>query len=436
MARTDRRGPGPRVFRLRVLLSTPMRRLLATLLAAAIPLAGAAPALSFSKADLQAKLTREMRLAGPASGAYVRDLDSGEELFALREDAPRIPASVMKLYTTASALLRIGPSTTLKTIAVTDAGALVDAFGVLHGDLVLVGAGDPFFGDTAAATLARAVRATGIRRIDGAVLGDESRFDARRSGRAPGYDPELGGVLSALAYDRGIFRGHAWLDAARFAAARFAVRLRAAGVQVAAPSRGGPAPGDARTIAAVASRSVRDLARLVNVPSNNFAAEMLLKELGASYRHPASTAAGADVARDTLDSFGVRPRIVDGSGLSRHDRTTPRQVVRLLERMDGQEVANAFRASLAIPGSTGTVKRRMRDTPAQRCRVKTGTLRDVSALAGYCPTAGGRDVGFALLFNRVNVPAAQRIQDRIVGAITRLDQRTDAGPGGAVAPVR
>jgi D-alanyl-D-alanine carboxypeptidase/D-alanyl-D-alanine-endopeptidase (penicillin-binding protein 4) len=412
-----------------------VRRLLATLFAVTATLAGAAPALSFSEADLRAKLTREMRLAGPATGAYVRDLDSGEELFALRENVARMPASVQKLYTTASALLRFGPSATLDTTAVTDAGALVDAFGVLHGDLVLVGAGDPFFGATEAATLARAVRAAGVRRIDGSVVGDESRFDARRSGRAPGYDPELGGVLSALAYDRGIFRGRARLDAGRFAAARFAAQLRALGVRASGASRAGAAPVAARTIASVASRNVGELARFVNVPSNNFAAEMLLKNLGARYRDAGSTSAGSDVARDTLDDFGVRPRIADGSGLSRDDRTTPREVVRLLERMHGQDVAQAFRASLAVPGSTGTVRRRMRHTPAQRCRVKTGTLRDVSSLAGYGAAAGGRDLGFALIFNHVNIPAAQAIQDRIATAIARLDETADLGPGGTAAPV-
>ena len=411
-----------------------MRRLLATLLAVAAPLAGATPASAFSTADLHAKLTREMRLAGPASGAYVRDLDSGQQLFALRENIPRIPASVQKLYTTASALLRLGPSATLDTTVVTGAGALVDAFGVLHGDLVLVGAGDPFLGDATAASLARAVRALGIRRIDGAVVGDESRFDTRRAGRAAGYDPELGGVLSALAYDGGFFRGRVRLDAARFAATRFAARLRALGVRASGASRAGTAPAGARRLAMIPSRSVGELARFVNVPSNNFAAEMLLKDLGAGYRDAGTTAAGADVARDTLDDFGVRPRIADGSGLSREDRTTPREVVRLLERMHGQDVAQTFRDSLAIPGSTGTVRRRMRGTPAERCRVKTGTLRDVSALAGYCAAAGGRDLGFALLFNRVNISAAQAIQNRIAAAIARLDEPAPANPGGAVAP--
>jgi D-alanyl-D-alanine carboxypeptidase/D-alanyl-D-alanine-endopeptidase (penicillin-binding protein 4) len=407
-----------------------MRRLFATLLAVAAALAGAAPALAFSEADLRVKLAREMRLAGPTTGAYVRDLDTGEELYALRENVPRMPASVQKLYTTASALLRLGPSATLDTTAVTDPNALVDSFGVLHGDLVLVGAGDPFFGDTEAAALARAVRAAGVRRIDGSVVGDERRFDARRSGRAPGYDPELGGVLSALAYDRGIFRGRARLDAGRFAAARFAAQLRALGVRASGTSRAGAAPAPARTIAAVASRNVGELARFVNVPSNNFAAEMLLKNLGARYGGAGSTSAGADVARATLDDFGVRPRIADGAGLSRDDRTTPREVVRLLDRMHGQDVAQAFRASLAVPGSTGTVKRRMRHTPAQRCRVKTGTLRDVSALAGYCAAAGGRNLAFAMLFNRVNISAAQPILDRMATAIARLDEASRADTGG------
>jgi D-alanyl-D-alanine carboxypeptidase/D-alanyl-D-alanine-endopeptidase (penicillin-binding protein 4) len=109
--------------------------------------------------------------------------------------------------------------------------------------------------------------------------------------------------------------------------------------------------------------------------------------------------------------------------------------VRLLERMHGQDVAQTFHASLAIPGSTGTVKRRMRGTPAERCRVKTGTLRDVSTLAGYCATAGGRELGFALLFNRVNIAAAQAIQNRIAAAIARLDEPSSAAdPGGAVPP--
>jgi D-alanyl-D-alanine carboxypeptidase/D-alanyl-D-alanine-endopeptidase (penicillin-binding protein 4) len=174
---------------------------------------------------------------------------------------------------------------------------------------------------------------------------------------------------------------------------------------------------------------MRTLIRFVNVPSNNFAAEMLLKGLGARLGARGSTIAGASVVRATLDDFGVRPRIADGSGLSRANLTSPRQVVRLLERMDGQDLGTSFRSSLATAGKTGTLRRRMRGTPASgRCRGKTGTLRGVSALAGYCRTRGGRDVAFAFLMNGVNPFGARRVQDRMTAAIARLDADADPDP--------
>ncbi|MDP1846739.1 MAG: D-alanyl-D-alanine carboxypeptidase/D-alanyl-D-alanine-endopeptidase [Solirubrobacteraceae bacterium] len=398
-----------------------MRRVIATLLALAAMLAGAAPAAAISDSGLKSAISREMRKAPVASGAYVRDMNTGAELYARRENAVRIPASVEKLFTTSTALLRLGPSATLTTRAVMAPDAIVEPGGTLRGDLVLVGGGDPFFGDASAARLARAIRAAGVRRIAGSVVGDESAFDRRRASCCAGYDPDLGGVLSALAYDRGIFRGRARMDAARFAAQRFAAQLKAAGVTATGKSRSGPAPDAATTLAFVESLRIGEMARYINVPSNNFASEMLFRELGARYRDAGTRAAGADVVRDTLDDFGVRPKIVDGSGLSRSNRATPRQVVRLLERMHNQDIAQSFRGSLAVTGATGTVKARMRRTAAAgRCDVKTGTLRLVSALAGYCRTADGRDIGFALMFNKANIPAAKAREDRITVAIARL----------------
>jgi D-alanyl-D-alanine carboxypeptidase/D-alanyl-D-alanine-endopeptidase (penicillin-binding protein 4) len=407
-----------------------MRRLLPTLLALAAVLAIAPPASAYDEASLRSTIAREMGLASPSSGAYVRDLDSGRELYALRATTPRVPASVEKLYTTATALLRLGPGATLDTRAVSDAP--LDAAGVLHGDLTLVGDGDPFFGTTSAARLATAVQAGGIKRIEGAVVGDERGFDRLRSGCCAGYDPDLGGVLSALAYDRGFFRGALRLDAARFAAQRFAAQLRAIGVQSSGPARAGTAPAGAGEIAGQPSMDVATMIAFVNVPSNNFAAEMLLKAVGRRVGLRGSTRAGAAVVRATLAQIGLHPRVGDGSGLSRANRTTPRDVVGLLERMDAADVGGAFRGSLAVAGRTGTVKSRMRATlAAARCNVKTGTLRAVSALAGYCRTRGGRDIAFALLMNGVrNFTGAHAIQDRIAAAIARLD----GAPVVAVAP--
>jgi D-alanyl-D-alanine carboxypeptidase/D-alanyl-D-alanine-endopeptidase (penicillin-binding protein 4) len=415
-------------------LCTGVVRLLATLLALAATAAGAAPAAAYDAAALKTALAREMARASPSSSAYVRDLTSGRELYALRATTARVPASVEKLYTTATALLRLGPLATLDTRAVSD-GAL-DAGGVLHGDLVLVGGGDPFFGSAEATQLARAVKAGGVRRIDGAVVGDESAFDRLRSGCCSGYDPDLGGVLSALAYDRGWHAGALQLDAARFAAGRFAAQLRAIGVRSSGTPHAGSAPAAAGEIARQSSMDVRTLIRFVNVPSNNFAAEMLLKALGSRYGAAGSTRAGAAVVRATVARLALRPQVSDGSGLSRSDRTTPRDVVGLLGRMAQPEIGDTFRGSLAIAGETGTVKARMRGTAAfRRCRVKTGTLRAVSALAGYCHTRGGDDVAFALLMNRVtSFAGAHAIQDRIAAAIAQLDTPASASPPAAEVP--
>ncbi|MDX6692078.1 MAG: hypothetical protein QOG15_3535 [Solirubrobacteraceae bacterium] len=398
-----------------------MRRLAITALVLAASPALAAPATAYDEAALIHRISAEMNRAGSASGAYVSDAASTRRIYARQANVARIPASVEKLYTTSTALLTLGPTTTLETAAVS-AGTVDDA-GVLHGDLVLVGHGDPFFGTPGAARIANAVRKAGIARIDGAVIGDETYFDRRRAARFNGYDGEVAGVLSGLAYDHGIFRGHAQLSSGRFAAQRFAAELRKVGVKSSQSSRAGTAPPGAAKIAAWRSPSIAAMSRLVNVPSYNFGAEMLLKGVGAKVRGNGSTASGASVVRQTLAGFGVRPRVEDGSGLSRSNRTSPRQVVGMLEHMYADPVGTDFEASLAVAGQSGTVAGRMRGTAAAgRCKVKTGTLSNVSALAGYCRAKTGRDITFALIMNRVGPSRARVLQDRIAVAIAKVDE--------------
>jgi D-alanyl-D-alanine carboxypeptidase/D-alanyl-D-alanine-endopeptidase (penicillin-binding protein 4) len=301
--------------------------------------------------------------------------------------------------------------------AVVGTGAL-DAQGVWRGDLYLRGAGDPTLGQAQIETLATTIASqSGIRRVDGSVLGDESVFDSLRGSSRTGFavDRDIVGVLSGVAVARGFSRDGA---PAREAARRLAKALRAVSVGVDGKSGAGTTPAEAQELAGVDSPPMADLVRLTNVPSDNFDAEMLLKDLGAHYGGGGTTPAGAGVVRQQLATFGIHPRIVDGSGLSRANRTTPRQVVRLLERMEGQEAFAAFQGSLPVVGRTGTMRRRMRGTIAQdRCRTKTGTLRAVSALAGYCETTGGRTVAFAMLMSTVFITRAHGIQDRMTRAI-------------------
>jgi serine-type D-Ala-D-Ala carboxypeptidase/endopeptidase (penicillin-binding protein 4) len=385
--------------------------------AAMLALAGGAQAISAP--TLQAKLAHEMRRASTFSGVYVRDLDTDRTLFESKADVARVPASVEKLYTTSTALLRFGPDATLKTTVA--GGGFMDPDGVWRGNLYVHGGGDPTLSREDLQALAADLAGTGIIRVAGSVLGDETRFDSLRGSYDSGgaYDSDMGGVLSALTLARGFAKD---ANPAAQAARQLAKVLRGEGIRVEGRSGAGTTPANATELARVDSPPMRDLIALTNVPSDNFMAEMLVKGLGAEFGGAGTTASGVAVVRATLVSFGVHPRIVDGSGLSRADRTTPRQVVRLLETMHHQEIAGSFEASLAVAGRTGTIRKRMRGSPAQdRCRAKTGTLIGVSSLAGVCTAVGGHTIAFAMLMNRAGVARAHSVQDRIATAIARYD---------------
>ena len=398
-----------------------MYRLIAVLLAAAALLPAAAQAAGPSAT--RSALASQMRYAGGGSGALAVDLDSGRQIFASRPDAARMPASVNKLFTTATALVLYGPDGHLTTRALGDVG--VDPGGVLIGNLYLKGGGDPYFGSAQAAALADELfYDQGLREVTGRVVGDESAFDGLRGTISEGYrvTSEVG-PLSALTFNRGRSgKRRPWFQKspARFAAREFTKALRRRGVVVGGATKVGRTPEGALSLVEQRSATLAQLSRLTNVPSDNFNAEMLIKGLGAEFGTTGSTSAGTVVVRRTMAGFGLSPRLVDGSGLSRGNRTSPREVVQLLEHMTSETAGPAFEASLPVAGRSGTLSDRMRRTAARdRCQAKTGTLRDVSALAGYCTTTGDAHVAFAILMNGVYPYSARRLQDRMLSALAR-----------------
>jgi serine-type D-Ala-D-Ala carboxypeptidase/endopeptidase (penicillin-binding protein 4) len=361
-------------------------------------------------------LKKNLRSAGSASGAYVIDLNTGQVLFSARSTIGRLPASVEKLYTTSTALLRYGPRATLTT-SVLGTGSL-DSTGVWQGSLYLKGGGDPTFGwaafdqanyggagATVEGLVANLLRATGIKALQGAIDADASYFDTHKGTPATGYaaSAEVEGQLDGLAFDRGwaTFNGSAFQSRPTlFAAQQFARALRAAHVKLApgTPISAGPAAVGAHTLATIESPPIATLIQLTNTPSDNYLAEMLLKDIGARFGGAGSTAAGAAVVRSELATqFGIYPRLDDGSGLSYADSTSPQQVVTLLQHMAGDPY---FTNSLAIAGRTGTLQMVDPRTRAQgRCIGKTGTLAAVANVAGYCQARDGHRLAFAFLVN-------------------------------------
>ena len=150
-----------------------------------------------------------------------------------------------------------------------------------------------------------------------------------------------------------------------------------------------------------------------NVWSDNFFAEMLIKLLGARLGNGGSTGAGTAVVENFARSHGSIVQAVDGSGLTRSNRASPREIVDLLLAMRSDPAGDEFIQDLALTGHEGTVDDRMHGTAAYgRCRTKTGTISGVSNLSGYCFNRSGRVVVFSILMAGVgNLSLARFVED-------------------------
>ena len=398
-------------------------------------LAPSAASAAGDVSELQADFAHQLALAGPADGAYVYDLTAKQALFSERASAMRPPASVEKLYTATTALEEMGASARLAT-TVYGVGRMAPG-GVWEGSLYLRGGGDPTFGSTSfihshyggvgasvSALVSQLVRTDHIRSVTGSIEGDESYFDALRGEPSSGYawDPFLEGTLSALAFNRGETGhergGHA---PAAFAARALRNALKADGVAIRGHSGAATTPPGAVQLAQAQSPTIAQLLGLMLPPSDNFFAETLLKDLGGRYGGAGTTAAGAAVVERTISTaLGIHPHVVDGSGLSEADKTSPYQVADLLVDLAPTPIGAVLREHMAVAGRTGTLELRMRNTGAAgRCQGKTGTLTGVSNLVGYCQAADGHTLAFAIFTDGIAIETAHTFQDNM--AITVAD---------------
>ncbi len=380
---------------------------------------------------LRRELGRTLALAGASSGASVYDLTDRSSLFTARADVKRPPASVEKLYTTVALLTRLGPNARLHT-TVLGTGHLGPG-GVWHGDLYLRGDGDPTFGDGAfnrswefgygptASQLGGQLKQRGIRSVTGTIVGDDSLFDAARGGLLSNLAadiPDFGGQMSALTYDHGATAGA--LSPGAFAARQLASTLRAAKVRARAATTTGMTPRRAHLLAVVSSPRLATLLSLMNIPSDDLFAELLTKQLGVRFGRKGTIAAGARVISRTISAYGLHPRILDGSGLSRNDRSSPAEVVALLRSVWQTDVGHVLSRSLPALGVNGTVRRIGVNTAAQgHCIAKTGTLTGVTNLAGYCRTGRRHMIAFTILLDGPTNERGIVLLSRMTAAIAR-----------------
>jgi D-alanyl-D-alanine carboxypeptidase/D-alanyl-D-alanine-endopeptidase (penicillin-binding protein 4) len=261
----------------------------------------------------------------------------------------------------------------------------------------------------------------GIHKVTGHIVGDASYFDGKRA--APGWLPSFAGEesppLSALVVDRADRDGYLVADPPLAAAIEFEALLHARGMLTGEATAGAAAPG-AGILATIYSAPLPRLLEFMDQDSDNFSAEMVLKAIGAQETGLGTTGAGARVVREALAVAGVPlagVRIVDGSGLSRWDRVTGRELSALLVAVWRDPTVRAIvLGALPVAGESGTLAGRMTSPPARGLvRAKTGTTDIASALSGFV----GRRYAFVTIENGdpIDWDAARAAQDRFAAAL-------------------
>jgi D-alanyl-D-alanine carboxypeptidase/D-alanyl-D-alanine-endopeptidase (penicillin-binding protein 4) len=420
-----------------------------------------------------AKSVAAGHLPGGAVSFVVVDPDTGRVLLGQNIDTPRSPASTIKVLTTFASLDILGPTYTWHTRALRR-GEITD--GVLEGDLILQGGGDPYMTLERWWSFAHAVRNKGLKSIHGDIVIDNTAFSLPKedpgafdgrpnraynvlpdalmvnfqsveftlmpnaaahrvdivaspapinlsienrvrldSGRCAGAAGRVDFEVASDRWDRVVFSGalspacsersitRVLLTPADYAYGTFVQLWRESGGEFNGKLRIAAAPVDAQPLLDYDSLTLAEIIRLTNKYSSNLMARHLFLSIGAERAGtPAtlekSTAAIADWGREhaiPLDGIAID----NGSGLSRSTHISVLQMAKVLSIAYHSPYAPEFIASLPLAGVDGTLRSRMKSSPAGAVRLKTGHIDGVSGVAGYVTVPSGKTYVLVSLIN-------------------------------------
>lgn len=375
---------------------------------------------------------------GTKIGMMIYNPLTQDTLININHTQKMIPASNTKLFTTAVALELMGGDYLLSTKILSDDKDISDA--KIDGNIYIKGFGNGTFKTEDLDSLVTELYKSGLRKITGNVIGDDTYFDNVYS-RDDWINEERANVklppISALVVDRnrttitkkkrGRYRTY-FVNVENpplFAAKKFRDKLIARGIEVKGSAKSEQTPDNAVVISE-SSISLRNVLKLINKHSDNFLAECLFKSIGAVYSGKQgnslfSTQAIISYIRDN-GIYSEGTQVVDGSGISRFDEVTVGAITGLLEQVyfDINHFGD-FYNSLSIAGVDGTLEDRLKGTPAENnFRGKTGTLNGVSSLSGYLTTADGDDLIVCIMFEfkKGGARKYRNIQDKIIEYLT------------------
>ena len=375
----------------------------------------------------------------------------GDTIANLNKGKCMVPASNMKLVTTAAAYLKLGRNYRFTTTIATD-GIIKDS--TLCGNLYIIGGGDPLIGnlfsylpneDIPFGKWGKVLEEKGIRRIDGDIVGNGDYFNGERRHTDWSTEDERskdGVVPSGLTW-RGKM-GDSIPDGPLAAATHFRRWLIANGVVVTGdagstvysatathgitpenkfsggPDRlsqktsvnGNPALPDSLTILGTAqSATLNHIAGIANHQSDNFCAETLLKAIGKADNGSDDYDSATDALHRALAPIGLAGpsagmRFADGSGLSRKNYLSPEFLVSLLRGMARTSLYKDYLNSLPRPGQkNGTLATRLPKASASvknRIYMKSGSMNGVRCFSGYIIPSDGdtkNTIAFSVMVN-------------------------------------
>ena len=409
--------------------------------------AGAPPSPSLGPRDALRhaidSLVGDPRFDNAHLGVLIVNPETGDTLYSRNAGKLFMPASNQKILIAAAALAQLGPDYRYHTV-IAKRGELKE--GVLSGDLIVIGRGDPTMSDRVhgsasreMAAVADSIKARGITRVTGTLRQGGNAFPDSIYGYGWEWDDisgESGAPIDELLFNEGMVQraakiegrdtvvsvatrtpGYVYLSALYSALSQRGVRIEGL-VDLNADSLSQPYD----TVYVIQSPPLREILKVFMKPSQNQIGEALLKTIGLEKTGIGTADAGAEIVTGQMRQWGVDSTevvVYDGSGLSRHDLVTPRAIVKVLSAMRKDSAFSVYYDAFPIAGVDGTIRSRMKGTPAENnLRGKTGTIEFVRSLSGYVDTADNTRLIFSFLSNHFTTPvsAITRVQDA-VGAL-------------------
>ena len=392
-------------------------------------------------------LTTQPQFRNAHWGVLVVNPRTGDTLYSKNAGKMFMPASNMKIVTSAVALTLLGPEYTYKTTFLRDA-EVRDS--LLDGNLLVIGRGDPSVSDymrgLATATmdsLADSLRARGIKQVSGVLARVGNAFPDSTHGYGWEWDDlreYYGAGVDELFFNDGmaptilrpppdtvrdsLYSGPAQ-DPAKAYLDAFNDALKRRGITV----EGGvldsilPTPLKMDTIFVFTSPPLRQILPAFMKPSQNQIGEILLKTIGLERGGMGTADSALKILGQQLLAWGVQPdgfEFYDGSGLSRHNLVSPETLVRILDRIQRDTAFAWYYNAMPVAGVDGTLKTRMKGTPAEgNIHAKTGSIGAARSLSGYVTTADGERLIFSVLGNNYTTPSSMvtAVADQIGAAL-------------------